>query len=117
MFKLLIPVSILLGTGGQLLLKKGAGFSELRSRDIVKKAMELLLNPYVILGVFLYVISAAVWIVMLNRVELSYAYPMVSLSYILIAIFSKLLFNEKVSKRRWISIFIIIAGVILVTLS
>ncbi|MFH1637752.1 MAG: EamA family transporter [Candidatus Woesearchaeota archaeon] len=117
MFKLLIFISLILGTAGQLMIKKGAGFSELKMSGIITKIKSLILNYYVVLGILITVVSAGVWIVMLNRVELSYAYPMVSLTYIFIAIFSKIFFKENVSKMRWLSIAIITAGVILVTLS
>lgn len=117
MFKALIFISLALGTTGQLLLKKGVGMSELKKDEIIKKIFRYLFNPYVITGILFFIVSALLWIIMLSKIELSYAYPMISLSYILIAIFSKLLFKENISKLRWLSIAIIIVGVILVTLS
>ena len=69
------------------------------------------------MGVFLYGVSALFWLVTLSRVELSFAYPIVSVSYILVAFGSKICFKERISAMRWMSIVIICAGVFLMFLS
>ncbi len=113
-YQLLLLMGILLTVTGQLLLKKGMlKHNNFRVADLPK----LLGNQPVIIGVMLYGTSLLLWLVVLSKLELSYAFPMFSLNYFFIALFSKWAFNEKVSKKRWLSIFTIILGVITVSLS
>jgi drug/metabolite transporter (DMT)-like permease len=73
------------------------------------------MNPYVLAGVASYGFSTIFWLVLLSRVELSYAYPALSMGYVLITLVSALLLGEQVSAMRWAGVFVIVAGVILVT--
>ncbi|MFM7585277.1 MAG: EamA family transporter [Caldilinea sp.] len=51
----------------------------------------------------------------MSRVELSYAYPALSLGYVLITLVSAAILGEQVTTLRWAGVFVIVAGVILVT--
>ena len=53
----------------------------------------------------------------LSRIDLSYAYPLVSINFIAITILSRLIFKEKVTRFRWLSVFTILVGVVLLTMS
>ena len=114
---LLILVCVVLGVGGQLLLKQGMS----ADRDVVDRVSEVLprllkaaLNPVVIAGFVLYALSAALWLIVLTRAELSWAYPMLSLGYVINAAAAHYLFGEVVSVTRWLGIGFIILGVWLV---
>ena len=48
----------------------------------------------------LFVLSAAVWLIVLSRASLSYAYPFVSLTYALILLFDRFVLNESVPSLR-----------------
>lgn len=110
---LLIPGIILVITG-QILLKKGmARYKTFSMKDLP----EITKNGTIILGIAAYGISLLLWLVVLSKLELSYAYPIVSLNYFFIALSSKIIFKEKISKRRWASILVIVLGVITVSLS
>jgi drug/metabolite transporter (DMT)-like permease len=63
------------------------------------------------------VISAASWLVILSRVELSYAYPLISIGYILVMILSKYLFNETLTGYRIAGTLLICGGVFMITRS
>ena len=112
-YHILLIFGIILTVIGQLLLKKGVDGKHIDLSNIHK----LLLNPFVLIGFGAYSISLLLWMVVLSKLELSYAYPLVSSNYIIITLFSKLLFKEHVSKRRWISVLTIMLGVALVSLS
>lgn len=112
--------SLLLSVAGMLLLKKGmikVGQVSLLNSNIIKTVFRMLTNFYVIIGGFVYVASLGLWLVVLSKLDVSYAYPIVSINYVIIAVASKFFFKEKVSRLRWFSIFIICLGVILVSLS
>ena len=62
-------------------------------------------------------VSVVVWIVALSRVEVSIAYPMLSLGYVANALLAMWLFGEAVSLQRWVGIAVILVGVALVARS
>ena len=116
-------VSLTLGLIGQLILKKGMrsiGEINLFSDGLlrfIKLIWKLFTNKTILTGVFIFSCSSLIWLIVLSGLELSYIYPMVSINYALIAFISKIFFKEKVTKMRWLSIAIIIFGVVLVSLS
>lgn len=119
----LFPIGLLIGLVGQLLLKKGMtniGEVTLFSKglkNLFKTVRQMFTNKFVLIGVLLFSCSTLLWLVILSGLELSYIYPMVSLNYVLTAIGSKMFFKENITKSRWLSIAVIILGVILVSFS
>ena len=116
----IILISVLLTAGAQLLLKEGMnriGYFEFAWTNAVPVGLKVLASPFVLLGVTAYVVSMAVWLLVLSRVEVSYAYPMISVGYIVNAVAGYYLFQENLSVTRIAGILIIIAGVYLVTRS
>ena len=61
------------------------------------------------------VLSAAIWLVVLSRVSLSFAYPFVSLTYVIILVFDRLVLHESVSGVRWVGVALIMAGILLIS--
>jgi drug/metabolite transporter (DMT)-like permease len=74
-------------------------------------------NPYVIVGLAVYVGSTLFWLVTLSRVDLSYAYPFASLSYVVMLLASWLLFKENITSLRLLGSFVVMTGVILISRS
>ena len=109
----LLLLAILIGVVGQLLLKHGMsrqpGF---RLGDIVL----LTHNLPVVSGCGCYGLSTVLYLSVLARLELSLAYPTVSLGYVLVMIMSRVVFKEPVSPTRWLAAGIICCGVVLVGL-
>ena len=67
---------------------------------------------------FLYVVSVAVWLLVLSRVEVSFAYPLLSVGYIVNAVAGTTCSRRTSRSPRVISgILIIIVGVYFVTRS
>lgn len=117
--KLLLLFGILLGSIAQVLLKKGMKDNQvqLSLKSLLPTLIKIYTNKFVFLGSLIYVLSTLIWIGIISKVELSYAYPMVSLNFVIVAILSKIFFKEHVTKTRWLSIFLIIFGVVLLSLS
>ena len=110
--------SVALATVGQLTLKAGmsrvgyVGANELsKPTDLAIKVAK---TPQVWLGMGLFIFSAAIWLIVLSRAPLSFAYPFAGLTDVLITAFSRFVLNENVSAARWAGILLIIAGIILV---
>jgi len=103
-----------------LLLKKGVlqvGAFSSNISEIGSFFMKAFTNVYVISAVILTVITALTWILALSKAELSHIYPFMALSYVLVALFSLLIFREDITVLRWTGIVIICFGVFLVSRS
>jgi multidrug transporter EmrE-like cation transporter len=116
----LVLTGVLLNAIAQLLLKAGAGALagiELRASNAVAIAGRLVLNAPIIGGLVCYAISVVVWILALSRVEVSVAYPMLSVGYVVNALAAWWLFDESLSAMRLAGIGVILIGVWLVARS
>jgi len=116
----LIIVGVLLNACAQLLLKAGVkatGQIDFGGAQLWRAAQTLAFEPHILGGLACYVASVAVWILALSRVEVSIAYPMLSVGYIVTAIAAWYLFGENLSATRIAGIVVIIVGVYLVARS
>ena len=110
----------LLNAGAQLLLKAGTnsvGAFEYSAANIIPVGWKLATEPHIIGGLSCYVISVVVWIMALSRVEVSIAYPLLSVGYVVNAIAAYYLFGEAVTPMRLTGIAVIIVGVWIVARS
>ena len=115
-----ILVSVMLSATGQILLKKGmtqTGAITLSSNQIVSILWRIASNPYVIIGLMIYVCGTVFWLAALSRVDLSYAYPFASLSYIVMLTASWLLFHENITPVRLLGTLIVALGVLVISRS
>lgn len=113
---------VLLNAVAQLLLKAGASsggqISVAAGWSVLwRMATGLVQHPAILGGLVCYAISVMVWIVALSRVEVSIAYPMLSIGYVVNALLAWWLFGEDVSVQRWLGIGVIVIGVMLVARS
>ena len=101
---------------GQILFKHGMNIVGRVNnvRDVLGKLTQAFLNPYILSGITIYGFTTLVWLVILSRVKLSIAYPMLSSAYVLSIPFSWLLFKESIPKIRIVGALIICIGVYLV---
>jgi multidrug transporter EmrE-like cation transporter len=116
----LILTGVLLNAAAQLLLKEGMrriGYFEFAWVNAIPIGLQVATNVFVLLGLAAYVISVAVWLLVLSRVEVSFAYPLLSIGYIVNAVAGYYLFQENLSLTRITGILIIVGGVYLVTRS
>jgi len=77
----------------------------------------LLFSPFLWAGLFIVVMVFIIWSSVLSKIDLSVAVPVASFSYILVPLASIIFLHERVAFLRWIGIFLILGGVILVSLS
>ncbi len=114
----LILLGVMLNAGAQLFLKEGMrqiGHFAFAWTNVVPIGMQIATNPYVLAGLFSYVISVVVWLMVLSRVQVSFAYPMLSIGYIVTAIAGHYFFDETLSFTRVTGILVIMGGIYLVT--
>jgi multidrug transporter EmrE-like cation transporter len=113
-------LGVLLNAAAQLLLKAGSERISALSfswSNIVPMGLQVMTSPYIIIGLVFYAISVVVWIAVLSRVDVSIAYPMLSIGYVVNAIAAYYLFGEAISAVRIGGIFLILMGVYLVARS
>ncbi len=117
---LLVLAGVLLNAAAQLLLKAGTnavGHFEFSAQNILPVGMKLAFEPHILGGLGCYVVSVVVWIMALSRVEVSIAYPMLSIGYVVNALAAWYLFGEALGAMRLTGIGFIIVGVYLVARS
>jgi multidrug transporter EmrE-like cation transporter len=68
------------------------------------------------LGIFLYGMQIVLWTLVLHRFEVSVAYPMDSLCFVVVSLLSRILLGEVVDRWRWLGVFCILSGTILIAL-
>jgi drug/metabolite transporter (DMT)-like permease len=114
----MILVSVTLAATAQLTLKSGMnqvteanGGAVALSADSLKTIFS---NLTVWLGLVLFGLSAIVWLFVLSRTTLSFAYPFAALTYILILLVDRFVLHETVPPLRWAGVALIMTGIVLV---
>ena len=117
---LLILAGVLLNAVAQLLLKAGVtplGALSVNLQNLLPTMVRVLGQWPIVAGLACYVVSVGVWIVALSRVEVSLAYPMLSLGYVVNALAAWSLFGEGLGPMRWGGMLLILGGVLLMSRS
>ncbi|NLG83781.1 MAG: hypothetical protein GX493_04035 [Firmicutes bacterium] len=114
---LLLFVSVLLGVGGQLTIKMGitriGDLSGLFMASPWYFLTAVAKSPLILLGIGFYAVSMILWLLVLSRVDLSLAYPMLALGYVGILLASKFFLHEEIPALRWVGTGLIVIGVFL----
>ena len=113
----LILLSVCLAAVAQVTLKQGVnqvtettGALQLDAGHV----RAVVSNPAIWIGLVLFGVSAAVWLGVLSRATLSFAYPFASLTYVLIVLADRFVFDEAVPALRWAGVACIALGIFLV---
>jgi drug/metabolite transporter (DMT)-like permease len=115
----LIFVSLSFGIAGQFCLKAGvmdgAGRVEISSfNHVLSQILVIFSTPMIWLGLGCYGMGAVTWILALSRADLSYAYPLLGLGYVVTVALSVLIRHEHVSGFRWAGVMLVVLGVIVI---
>ena len=86
------------------------GKFDFSSGSLVSMLPVVVLNPYVIGGLAVLIFSMGLHLMALSRVELSFAYPFLSVSYILVLFAGYFLFGETVNTSRVVGVVLICGG-------
>ena len=117
---LLILTGVLLNAAAQLLLKAGVtplGTLSVNLHNLLPVMLRVLGQWPIIAGLACYVVSVGVWILALSRVEVSLAYPMLSMGYVVNALAAWWLFGEALGPMRWAGLLLILGGVLVMARS
>jgi undecaprenyl phosphate-alpha-L-ara4N flippase subunit ArnE len=100
-----LGMAVLLGIAGQVVLKSAAN----GSATIVAQ----FLNPLTMVGLAIYVVAALCYILALNKIPVSVAFPSVAASYAIVAVLAHLLWNEPLGWPQIAGILLIGSGILL----
>ena len=98
-----IIICTILTAVAQTLMKQASGQISL--------SLGSLLNPYLILGVVTYAFAVTLLIISLKHGELSILYPIIALSFVLVALISYFYLNESINNYKTTAIIFILIGV------
>lgn len=117
----LVFVAVVISVLGQLSLKVGMNQVGIIDAGSLVRPMETLMlvfsTPLVWLGLSCYGVSALLWLVILSRLDLSYAYLMLASMYVLIPLVSWLFLGERIPPMRWVGMVVVVLGVVIVARS
>ncbi|HBF43699.1 MAG TPA: 4-amino-4-deoxy-L-arabinose transferase [Desulfobacteraceae bacterium] len=116
----LILTGVFLNAMAQICIKYGmraVGPFDFTLKNIVPVGLKVAINTYVLSGMACYAVSIVVWLMVLSRVDVSYAYPLLSVGYIVTAVAGRMFFGEVLGFDRSAGILVICLGVYLITRS
>lgn len=105
-------VSILLGATGQFLFRLGMlHYGKVSVTGIWSQLGSIILTPAIFVGFICFGVSSILWLVVISRWELSYAYPLVSLGYVIAILYGTFLLNETISMPKIVGCILILTGI------
>ncbi len=113
----LILGSVVLAAFAQLTLKHGMELVRDRTgvfRLSAESLRSVATNPFVWGGLLLFGVSAVIWLAVLSRASLSFAYPFAAVTYVLILLFDRFILAQRVPPVRWLGVAFIAVGIALV---
>lgn len=115
-----ILFTVATNAAAQLMLKHGMmqlGPLSFAGVNPLLKMLQIVFSPWVFLGLSTFVISMASHLYVLSKVELSFAYPFLSLAYVAVAVFAYFVFREDLNALRVAGIAFICIGTVLIAQS
>lgn len=112
-----ILFTVFTNAAAQIMLKYGMmniGSAAFANANVVLKVIGIVFSPFVFLGLCTFVVSMASHLFVLTKVELSYAYPFLSLAYVVVALATWYLFAEDMNASRVAGIALICAGTVFI---
>lgn len=114
----LIFAGVMLNVAAQLLIKAGTnsiGYFEFSRSNVLPIGVRLATESHIIGAMVCYVLSVVIWILALSRVQVSIAYPLLSMGYIVNLVAAWWFFNESINPAKVAGISVIILGVIIIS--
>lgn len=118
---MLVGLAVVIGVAGQFLLK--AGMDRLgRVEDLGQVAsgrflLGLVTQWQVPVALVMYAFGAFLWMIVLSRESVSYAYPFLGLTYVLVLLVDWFGFGQTIAPLRWTGTLLVAAGVLMVARS
>lgn len=112
---LLVLVALSFSVSGELMLKSAMNqIGTFSFSNFLPSLGRILSHPRIWGGFGLFALGAFWWLAVLSRVNLSWAYPMLAIGYIMVLVFSAIILKEHVSLIRWAGAVVICVGIYLI---
>jgi multidrug transporter EmrE-like cation transporter len=108
-----VVFTILLTVYGQIVIKwqvLKAGAMPLESTEKLKFLFHLVLNPWVLSAFLAAFLASVTWMAAMTKLQLSHAYPFMSLAFVLVIMLSNFFFGEPVTMLKVAGIVLVVAG-------
>lgn len=105
-------LSIVLGAGAQVCLRRGVA-----QRDVkisARSYLTLLRSGWIWAWGLSFILTTALWMLAISSMQVSYAFPMLSMGYAVVAVLSRIFLKERIPASRWVAIAVITLGVALI---
>lgn len=110
----LVLATVVLTVYGQIVIKwqvLAAGAFPAAGSEQLWFLLRLLVNPWVISALAAALVAALTWMAAMTRLELSHAYPFMSLAFILVLLLSAWFFHEPLTWQKVVGLALICAGI------
>lgn len=104
-------LSIVLGACAQVFLRKGVSGKNTGTRA---GYFALLLSGWVWAWALCFALATGLWLIALAQIQVSYAFPLLSLGYPIVALLSVMFLGERINAPRWLAILVITIGVAII---
>ena len=110
---IIIFIPIFLSAIAQIILKMGLGNLNTQN-GAINFLVKALTSPGVIFGLGLYGLGAMLWLIVLSKEDVSFAFPLVSFAYVIAIVLSAVILKENVTLPRIIGSIIIMTGIAII---
>ncbi len=111
----IIIIGVIFAAIGQISWKLGMNQAGQLTAFNFTALSTVLLNPYILLGFVLYGLGTIFWLIALSKKDLSFVYPFISLTYILVLVLSSLVLKESIGLNKIAGTMAIIIGLIIIS--
>ena len=119
MFAIILIVICIIGAAvGQIALKSGMGqigeISSIRQLLNIGTLIRIFTNVRILAGLLCYGIATILWLGAMSTLNISFMYPLLSLSYVITALIALIFLRENVTLYHWIGIIMVVGGCLLI---
>jgi uncharacterized membrane protein len=111
---IIILIGIIFASFGQIFWKIGMNSMGPITNYAPSTIITIFLNPYILSGLAMYGLGTIFWLIALSKRDLSFVYPFIALTFIIVLTLSNVILKENIGVYRIIGTFIIILGLILI---
>ena len=111
---IIILIGILFASLGQVFWKIGMNSIGAIDNFSISGIVSMFFNPLVVMGLIMYGLSTVFWLVALSQKDLSYVYPFISLTFIIVLFLSYFVLKEQMGTARIVGTIIIVGGLMII---
>jgi drug/metabolite transporter (DMT)-like permease len=117
----LVFICVLFSAAGQILMRTGMAqvgeITSIQQLFNLGTIVRMFTNLYVVGGILCFASMIVVWLAAISSLEISFAYPLASLVYVIAAVAALIFLKEDITLLRWVGIFFVVGGCVLISLS